>query len=381
LNGLNLEHLAEALGLDLPEFKSDDGSERFQCVRAFFVKAADLWNDDKRPYYCVAFRLQSPGGRDFKLFGPETESFASEDVPDGWDLLHRPASSIGPTSAALDISRPSEPSILHIYNVPAKNTIQLWNADADRYHDALTRVSGGQPVSFLPRFAAGKGDPVPGSRWVMTYQTTALLRNFSDADKYPDDAAFATPHAGIVNASVSIAPLSLHLSDRPSVAGRPKLPAAQLPRVQDVGGQAVQLDFDPAATVGRRNNAAEIEELDQAELVYGIAMNCGSAIGSRPSAGSEGVARMGSLDIAFGARQPGSTDQSWLIVRHDGTSRIHVDAFFAVADVRPGGQDDPAGEEYVPDNSVVLGLTPVRFLSCFAQTRPRRPKPPRPTQK
>lgn len=387
-DGLVLQGLRDALKLELPENgPAESGITRYQCVRALFVKAADLWHDETpRPYYVLAFQLTSRGGPQFRLFETGTTPFdLDHDVPNGWTLLHRPPINIGPGNGGAAAAQHIQSSVLHLYNIPAKTTVEFWNQQVDTYHDSLARVSGGQAVSFLPRLGSRTHpNPVPGSAWVMTYQVIAFMDAFTAEDGDPPEdpdtgvdvkgkAAFSSiPSGNPQNTYAFLTPLSLHLCKRPGIPGRPPLPPAYLPQVPDVAGASILLDFTPDATVFPTTATAEIDRLDQAELVYGIAIFKSGAIGSKPSAesGSEGVVRMGSLDLAFGAtEQVWDQRQSWFVVRHDPALKVHVDAFFAITDVRPGGQDDPPGEEYVPDNSVVSGANACAALVFSTDTQ------------
>lgn len=363
-SGLKLDDLSEGLSLKLDEKDDESACGDAQHVLALFRRAAEIYNDDyqndtekfNRTYFVLAFQLTSKGGNKLRLFEKKPEEFADADLPTRWVLLHRPPQTIGDGADRIGGSNPRQYSILHIYGVPAKNVISMWNDQADVYHSALKRVAGPQGVSFLPRFGASQKPPA--SRWVMTYQVTVLTNSYHRGqDAFPDDFKnlasdgqvwFGIDPEAEKNGRVNFQPLSLHIYDNGKA---PALPVAVFSGVRDVSGNQLNLPLNPIRTVQPRGQNAEIDWLAQAEQVHGIAISLGSAL--TLAGGAAQTVRMGSLDLAFGGDNTNWPGSNWLVVQKnsEATSRVHIDTFFSIADVQPGGQDDPAGDDYVPENS------------------------------
>jgi len=377
---------SHGLGMKLPRLPDTCGvpasAQTLWQTRAFFVRAKTILGEQSGPFFILVFRLTSPRPGDclepsdmtFRAFDPDvTMQFTADEFPAGWTLVHRPASTItaGPGNLDADPARASLNSVLHVFNLPGRSAARLWNQWAKDYYQALWSVSGGGLVSFLPTFRNAEGEQ---SRWVMSYLLAAYLsdtylnaggaaarRNGTNqfyagayADHWPAPAPPQPPPPS--QAGVVIEPLSLHLQG-------PDLPGAlEFPRVYDVFGDSL-----PALALNISSTAPSAADslgksLLEPELVYGLALKYLGAASLSGAPGQTPLVRMGSLDLALGGARTNNTDQdaiNWLALRREqAMTRVHVDAKLMVSDVLPGGQDDPPGEEYVPDLSNSFGANP-----------------------
>jgi hypothetical protein len=389
LNGLDLDDLADNDGLRLavPELTPSDcqapvlSPSSYWTTRAFFVPANNVLGGTSRTYNLLVFRLTSPDPSNcssltktsFLAFDKAAPvEFEGREFPNGWTVVHRPAVDITAGAGNFDpnTAKVSLASIIHIFNIPGRFAVKTWAAWSKDYYDALWSVSGGQPVSFLPSFQNQGNELGP---WVMTYRMNTYPADFaldrnkkvvrrggknhffpgSYGDHAPPAAPDTPPTVGVV-----ISPRSLHLQE-------PETPRSKgwqmnLGRVFDVYGDTIsQLTLPIASSAPKASNSG-LDPLDQPENTYGIALRYKGAAtfaGNPPPK----LVRMGSLDLALGGARTNDSDQNtdnWLTLSRDqGMTRVHVDARLMVSEVLPGGQDDPPGEEYVPDFSNTLGAS------------------------
>ena len=361
-NGMKLRYLdaGSSLRLELPAFKTGNCQSGihlndWQVATAHFVSAGELYADkadgNERDYFVVVFRLRSidrsscsvGSPNSFRLFDQREAAFRNKrDLPVAWELIHRPGVSIRADNSLVSTSPLAQESVLHVFGVPAQNVLETWGSWAKPYHDGIRRVTGGESVSFLPRFP----ETGPDSQWVMTYRLTA----------YAETMAGPAVFGGLTspNPSMVFQPVSLHLWKPDSRGG--KIPPASLPGVVDVSGSQLTDVTIPATPTAAPDVTDTFADLSKPERVYGIALNYKGAASVRK--GNESVVRMGALDLVTGSDAQKWTDENWIILHDKGDSRVHVDLLFALSDVLPGGQDDPVGEEYVPDRSATPGANP-----------------------
>jgi hypothetical protein len=356
-------------------------------TRAFFVKAATLLDEGPsgaRSYFVIVFRLAGPAGCGpvkFNAFGENVQLSLNRDA---WVLLHRPASTI--RADAPDVSSGLvQPSVLHLFRVRGDGVVALWNTWAKAYQQALWSVSGGQPSSFLPTFQAEEAEK---SEWVMTYRVNAYLddfklnpnfsfpgsfpangfqngvdrkaaRNHFDPGPYADQPPPAQP-APEPRAGVVFQPLSLHLQT--PEPGDPGVGPLELLRVFDVYGAAISpLELTVVPTAAQASNAGQAGQLRQAETDFGVVLNYVRAATLPGDPRKTRLVRMGSLDLAIGGSaggHPESDTNRIALRREQNITCVDLDAMFVVSELLPGGQDDIAGEEYVPENSSTFGANP-----------------------
>lgn len=366
----------------------------YWTTRAFFVNASGLLGDKNRTYFVAIFRLDSPNGANGKCNPTETgfTAFGGEDdmsfTANQWTIVHRPAAILSADAGTGDLPA-TQASLLHIFRVAGSSVAPIWNRWAQQFYQALSSVSGGQPVSFLPTFQNPVGE---ASQWVMTYQVTAYLADFAlksflggrwlarngggnhfYAGPY-GDASISPPNQGVV-----LQPLSLHL-ETPESEGGAAIGNLELKRVFDVYGSTISgIGVRPIPTAPRGSIAGlgKLGALDQVESIYGIVLKyAGAATVVSPSSSppSTRLVRMGSLDLALGGSRSNDSDkgdENWIMLRKDqGLPSVHVDARLVVSELLPGGQDDPPGEEYVPAQSYAFGANPCAVNKYLSGSNP-----------
>jgi hypothetical protein len=284
--------------------------------------------------------------RQLKLWNNQLSDVARDQAPRTWRFIQRPATDM---DAGLG-STGGQKWILHVFGIPTYFVLREWERWADEYRRSLRQVVGHKPVTFLPRFHDFQNStsvPVYPGRWVLSY----LLRPSNDS------GSLCTP-------------LSIHLIDAGSADHKLELQASLL-GIRDlsnhpVDGRAIKL----VPTIDESN-----QQLRAAEYVSGIALNCDGPIAGG-SAASGSVVRMGSLDLEFSGAATDEDAKSklrlpgWIIVRPQGDiTDVHVDLHFRISDLYPGGQDDPAGEEFVPERLNNLGaLDPCSIVTASTNT-------------
>jgi hypothetical protein len=273
--------------------------------------------------------------RQFKLWSDSPSKMVRQQAPRTWRLVQRPAFDMdaGPTSPN------RQKWILHIFGIPTYFVLREWEAWATEYRRSLRQVIGHRPVTFLPQFQA----PATGNNSVLTYAGRWVVSFL--ISRSPDFVSHC-------------APLSIHLTDSGPAAQSLELQVS-FPGIRDLSGhplvgRAIKL----VPTIKDSNEGLlkdSNEELLVAEQKTGIALNSDGPVLGAPSA-LPSVVRMGSLDLEFAGAatsqqpKPKLSLPGWMLLRPQGDiTDVHIDLHFSISDLYPGGQDDPVGEEFVPE--------------------------------
>lgn len=254
-----------------------------------------------------------------------------------WRLVQRPSTSI--SHLAVTGSQPLARWLLHVYGLPTYIAVESWNYIASDYYIALNRVQGGRPVSFAPKLDRIPTNTMNKGWWVMTYH----LQDNANGSGHVEFLENQTNDE--LRDAIVVTPLSLHFWKKPigqlsmSVSGR-------LEQINNLEGSPVaqcRMTLQEIAS----DNGAELERF------HGVVLNGSSAM--EIDSGYPQIVRMGSLDLEFGKNDATSSFNQFIARREASLVGVHIDVNFKITEIWPGGQDDPAGEEYVPERSVNFG--------------------------
>jgi hypothetical protein len=262
------------------------------------------------------------------------------DFPASFTITQRAPLSIGaaPKPAAPGGKYVVNECLLHLRGVPGAVVPDQWNALLSDYFHALAEVQGGRPISFAPTL-----DPVDGGTaygfWTLTYRIE---------DRWPRDNTSAPENAYYA--------ISLHQQPEPGFAQF----TGKLESVK-------ALDQSPIGPIMLRLRSSDPPDaFERMEIEQGIVLETPYAIGldptntAAPGPLDSHTIRMGALDLEFsGQGDLKDTNQAInkLLVRPEPCRvSVHIQAEFALKRILPGGQDDPDGEEYVPENQLNAGF-------------------------
>src|SRR5258708_7534618 len=347
--------LGASIGYELQQATPPRVERSHHVEKGFsFVKQADFLDHSRSSanlpgFYVLPLDVKESisgagvlGDRKIRLWG---QNFTIDKVEERgaakWRRWQRPASTFQTgTSPGAGSARDSLPGwVLHVDGLTTKDVLELWNEWPAAYQRALTQAIGGRPVSFLPRLSAGAGE----GRWLATYSIDTGGRQ------------------------VECRPLSVHLCDSGLPDGKLTLKGS-LSAIRDLDDQEVSqriFTVEPSLNIQKNYN-----DLEKTELITGLALKCSAAVGG----GASAVVRMGSLDLDFSGTavdSSGAQAGGWMIVRpimkgdEVGMIEVHLDVHFAVADVYPGGQDQPTGEEFLPEQANNLGQNNLCNIRAF----------------
>jgi hypothetical protein len=289
--------------------------------------------------------------RQFKLWSDSSSKIVREQAPRTWRLVQRPAFDMdaGPTSPD------HQKWILHIFGIPTYFVLHEWEAWATEYRRSLRQVIGHRPVTFLPQFQglATGGNPVPtyAGRWIVSY----LIRRSTES-------------------ATRCKALSIHLADTGPANQSLELQVS-FPGIQDLSGHPLAGRTIRLIPTIKDSNEQLLKDSNEgllaAEQKTGIALNSdGPVLGASPVAS---VVRMGSLDLEFAGvatnqqATPKLSLPGWVLLRPQGDiTDVHIDLHFSISDLYPGGQDDPVGEEFVPERLNNLGALDLPAVAATA---------------
>jgi hypothetical protein len=238
----------------------------------------------------------------------------------------------------------SNTSLVHVRGVPGKIVPAQWNAFIPEYKHAIDEVLGGRPVSFVPEWTENIG----GGWWAFTYQVQ---------DSWDRSGAVAAP------------PTALRVHSLHMVEGAADF-QAQLPKVRSLTNltiSALKVSLAPY----------QLAKLEVLEFDKGIVLRPRFALAVNRE-GEDLIAvvdqntiRMGALDLEVDNRKdhavstPNAVYKLQLVPEACRTT-IRLNMEIAVKRVLPGGQDDPDGEEYVPENE-----SPAAEIDCKGADKDR----------
>lgn len=281
-----------------------------------------------------------------RTFSRESDdAIGRDEAPDAWKLIQRPAGTIhiGPLSADETRQGPAARWILHIEGVPTSVAVREWRRLLPAYHAGLRGVRGGSPVSFIPELPEVQPQGPP-ARWVMTYR---LEDHHREND---NNATWSFIQNGVVpepkESRLWLTPLSLvsaggNPNDRRALAGA-------LPQVRTtISGRPLEVSI-PLSSIQPLQH--------ELERFRGVVVRTRGAIVIRGDTGAaSNTVRVGSLDLQFSPDLTPTDDVGHLLLRRAGDLRVSsADVVFRLNRVVAGGQDDPAGEEFVPQNATVV---------------------------
>lgn len=237
-------------------------------------------------------------------------------------------------------SQPASRWIVRLNKLTAEDAVKYWNGFASQHYDSLLNLQGGLPVSFLPAF----DDPdsvMKGKSWALSYF-------IADASRRDDESnleyVFLNPSSGVSAKTDAITISALRLQQ------------AEDQTLKSFFGQLRKHDERPLSS---QLNLAAASETSFEEDDRGVVISFERPIGIGQTKETTSV-RMGALDLEFGdfGKQSSgdSPKTSFRLLPHQQLFEVHVDAVFAVADIRAGGQDDIPGEEFVPEGSATSDI-------------------------
>jgi hypothetical protein len=400
----------DALHIELPSQHSDDDRSPVQVrlkSQSLAVKKASAITP--LPFYVFVFTVRlepadmpGAGDRRLKTFGGNDQYEAPVEL--GRTFIQRPDPElISPDPLTADLSTHSR-WLLHVFGIHSKVAMTEWDSRRQDYHRSLNLARGGRPISFFP---AVNRDEAQGY-WVMSYRAI----DFYAADDRNDVHLrfVAADNGGAPDERFpTIFPQSLCFWQSMTAAPDSVVLSAVFPQIETHTGDKLicDLHLQRAFGAGGADNV-QSPNLLNAEILNqlsGVAMSFArpiTAIAPPPPPAPQPVqrVRMGSLDVQFAASDtnfdgalywmglrrtpppgPRGIPQSFLRPLGSPTAQVppslqdesgapdgviaFCDVAFAVADLAPGGQDDPPDEEYVPDrlndrNGLIYSI-PSRF--------------------
>lgn len=241
--------------------------------------------------------------------------------------------------------------IIQIKGFPAGDMVDQWNSYLPQYYDSLKTVQGGLPVSFVPKLRI-EGTHAK-KKWGLSYLLTDPL-----ADEMLSTSDFEISDLDrvvLLKNKVTIMALRLQPVEPQNLTIT--LPLLKKHDATALSGGELFIELP--------RTEAEIRPLFEKDGSTERGLNI--FFNNAPGAALEAVrpmtsVRMGALDLEFSTD---STQKSWnesyfRIRPHkiDGSTllEVHVDADFAVSEIKPGGQDNILGENFVPEGSTASAL-------------------------
>jgi len=380
-NANNSNPLEDAIGFTMP-VTVQNGDQPL-------VKLTSVKPTPTRDFYVFQFAIRfEPGDlslakyRQLCTFGRVPQGVTADEVELGFTLIQRADPSIISTDKLDGDLGTHSRWVLHFFGVHAKLAIEEWRGRRQDYHRALNIARGGQPVSFMPLIDASKAM----GYWVMTFravdEATASDKDNQDLEFVPSDESKVPVDA------IALFPQSLCFWQTADQNGQLDLDAI-LPQVGTHSGEKLICKLPVVRGFGTPNAkddpaAPDLSNTDILNQIAGVALSLRQAI----LVSMVQRVRMGALDAEFATADSNPDSQNvtyWMGLRRepppliagisptlldnsqtpDGVSAFS-DVVFALSDILPGGQDDPAGEEYVPERindrtSVISSKVPAKY--------------------
>jgi hypothetical protein len=382
---LTTHFLNRSIGLDLDAVDGDFSQNRgrwqleisFPKLQEYLTPTSQKALPDQRNFRTIRFDLTTHkfnsrrGGKvrlaGFLTHGPECSTdppaSAERSIPAAGGLQYRdfpPSFTItqrAPLSTgAVPIPPAPTPSgpyvvnayLLHLRGVPGFVVPDQWNALLPDYFHALEEVQGGRPISFAPQLTTLTGGTGSGF-WTLTYR----IEDRWKTNSAPENAYYA---------------ISLHQQPDP---GNFALFNGTLESVKALD----QSSIGPLLLQLQSSDSPDADPFERLETEQGIVLETPNAIGLDPKHTAlmgpldSNTVRMGALDLEFSSQgDVKDTNQAInkLVVRPEACRvSVHLQAEFALKRILPGGQDDPDGEEYVPENQLNAGF----MSACLTGTK------------
>jgi hypothetical protein len=343
--GLNASVLRSATGLELPDFVSTSPNVPHRTSVRFRKQPINLNGipaDRTRNTRTLVFSLRSrdissTGGatpsriRTFRDGVSDDEEISRAEIPAEWIITQRPSPQIGEEPTARQAHW-----TLYIEGIPTRLARTSWNRFAEEYFRALTVVQAGRPVSFLP-WLEEIGERVV-ARWLMSYRLVAGRSN--------NVRWVSEPVAG--GDDISIWPHAMHFL---RWEGKQDFINAVMRRVQTLDGTDLGVCRLRLERVAPDYSGDHTPEYEAFVDTAGVVLKTVSAIPVHAPTAVVPVVRMGSLDLELAPNNSTASHNWFLARRESGRLTVHVDAHVQVSGIWPGGQDDPPGEEFVPDRA------------------------------
>ncbi len=324
-------------------------------TRIFFRRWSEII-EKPSPFFVLYLSMDVPnyaenGKTDshIRTFAAKPLEFQANEIADKWLMIQRPASTItaDPLTPEELQTRPAARHILQICGVPPRGVVESWEAFRARYHPALDQVRGGRPLSFIPLLNR-PNPPASKPRAVMTYQ---VEDHHADGTKETPPWKFSVVD-GPPQDAVVLRPLSLHFWDN---AENQLTLTGSLPQIRaSLNGRPLD-GLQLAIKTQKISDNPKIK----VENKRGVVLYPAEPITITGTAMTPPQVRMGALDLLFGKNNATFGGEDLLSLRPEGAVvGVEATAHFRIQNVLPGGQDDPATEEFVPQNAADIVGSP-----------------------